>query len=234
MKLFNKVRAIAIDTNGVLLKDVYSGAIKQFVERHGGQYTPELERMVFGSPHAAGGHIMATACRLPWTSQETIDAFLAEQKQYAASNPVAINPGAIEFLERMQGKGLRITSYGGSVKEVAFDPLLQPYEALFDRVTPYVNMGAFRPGMKEIAADAMGCEFDEIVFIDDLNRVADVCRALGCGFIGIPGGSYQQRQMIDSGVKYVLASLEQVDMALLTELDQRLSTQSLWQAVITV
>jgi beta-phosphoglucomutase-like phosphatase (HAD superfamily) len=228
MKLFNKVRVIAIDTNGVLLKDVYSGAIKQFVERHGGQYTSALERMVFGSPHAAGGHIMSTACRLPWTSQETIDAFLAEQKEYAKSNPVAINQGAVRFLESIQSKGLRITSYGGSPKETSFDQLLQPYAHLFDAAKPYVNMGAFRPGMKEIAAQEMACNLDEIIFIDDLNRVADVCRALGCGFIGIPGASYQREQMIESGVRYVLDSLESIDTALLLEIDQRLAENSLW------
>ncbi len=228
MKPFKKVKAIAVDTNGVLLKDVYSGAIKQFVERHGGLYTPELERMVFGSPHAAGGHIMATACRLPWTSQETIDAFLAEQKECAKSHPVELSPGAVGFLERMQATGLRITSYGGSAKEVSFDPCLQAYQQLFDAGTPYVNMGAFRPGMKEIAGEAMGCAVDEIIFIDDLNRVADVCRSLGCGFIGIPGATYQQRQMVDSGVKYVLASLDAIDAALLSEVDHRLAENCLW------
>ena len=228
MKPFKKLRAIAIDTNGVLLNDVYSGAIKQFVEQHGGSYTPELERMVFGSPHAAGGHIMATACCLPWTSQETIDAFLAVQKEYAKTMPVSINPGALEFLERMQATGLRITSYGGSPKEVSFAPVLQPYARWFDAETPYVNMGAFRPGMKQIASEAMGCALDEIIFIDDLNRVADVCRSLGCGFIGIPGATYQRRQMVDAGVRYVFDSLASIDRALLDEIDNRLTEQSLW------
>lgn len=228
MKPFKKVKAIALDTNGVLLSDVYSGAIRQFVERHGGLYTPELERMVFGSPHAAGGHIMSTACRLPWTSQETIDAFLTEQKEYAKCHPVALSEGAVDFLERMQATGLRITSYGGSPKEVSFDPCLQSHGHLFDADTPYVNMGAFRPGMKEIAAQAMGCEFGEIIFVDDLNRVADVCRYLGCGFIGIPGASYQHRQMVETGVKYVLGSLDAIDLALLSEIDRKLAESALW------
>lgn len=228
MNKFEKLRVLAVDTNGVLLKDVYSGAIKQFVELHGGQYTSELERMVFGSPHAAGGHIMATACRLPWTSQETIDAFLAVQKEYSKVHPVEINPGAIEFLERMKSTGLRITSYGGSPKEVSFDPLLEPYEYLFDPETPYVNMGAFRPGMREIAGGAMKCNADEIIFIDDLNRVADVCRALGCGFIGMPGGSYQRNQMLDSGVRYIVESFESINHELISIIDRNLAKHSMW------
>lgn len=228
MKPFKKIKAIAIDTNGVLLKDVYSGAIRQFVEGHGGAYTPDLERMVFGSPHAAGGHIMATACRLPWTSQATIDAFLATQKIYAQSNPVTLNPGAVDFLERMRATGLRVTSYGGSPKEGAFDPCLGVFEHLFDAATPYVNMGAFRPGMKEIASDAMACDPSEIIFIDDLNRVADVCRALGCGFIGMPGAFFQQAQMRDAGVPYIVRSLAEIDLPLLSGIDRSLAEKAFW------
>lgn len=228
MKRFEKVRVIAVDTNGVLLKDVFSGAIKQFVELHGGKYTSELERMVFGSPHAAGGHIMATACHLPWTAQETIDAFLAVQKEYSKLHPVEISPGAIGFLERMSSTGLRITSYGGSPKEISFDPHLKPHQHLFDPVTPYVNMGAFRPGMREIAGEAMACNVDEIIFIDDLNRVADVCRALGCGFIGIPGGNFQHSQMRDSGVRYIVESLESINREFISIIDKHLAEHSMW------
>lgn len=46
MSIFNKIKLVAIDVDGVLLTDTYSPAIRSFVEQHGGVYTPELERQV--------------------------------------------------------------------------------------------------------------------------------------------------------------------------------------------
>ncbi|WHH49971.1 hypothetical protein QFA96_18585 [Pseudomonas sp. Ap32] len=63
MNKLEKIRHFAIDTNGVLLSDVYSTPIRTFVERHGGHYTADLERQILGSPHMAGG----TSWRWPAT-----------------------------------------------------------------------------------------------------------------------------------------------------------------------
>ena len=39
MSIFNKIKLVAIDVDGVLLTDTYSPAIRSFVEQHGGVYT---------------------------------------------------------------------------------------------------------------------------------------------------------------------------------------------------
>lgn len=221
MNKLEKIRHFAIDTNGVLLSDVYSTPIRTFVERHGGHYTADLERQILGSPHMAGGHIMALACNLPWTAMETIDAFLAEQAQYAARHPVQLAPGAVALLARLKETGTRITAYGGSTKAAIFDRYLAPVSEYFDADLPYIDMGHARPGMAEIHRQT-ATSAGELVFIDDLNRVAQVSKTLGCGFIGKPATLYQKQQMQASGVRFICKDLDEIDQTLLQALDQSL------------
>lgn len=137
----------------------------------------------------AGG----TSWRWPAT-METIDAFLAEQAQYAARHPVQLAPGAVALLARLKETGARITAYGGSPKAAIFDRYLASVSEYFDADLPYIDMGHARPGMAEIQRQtATGA--GELVFIDDLNRVAQVSKTLGCGFIGKPATLYQKQQM---------------------------------------
>lgn len=75
MSIFNNIKLVAVDVDGVLLTDTYSPTISSFVELHGGVYTPELERQVWGSPHIAGGYDMPLDCKLPWSAQKAIEVF---------------------------------------------------------------------------------------------------------------------------------------------------------------
>ncbi|MGE8061123.1 hypothetical protein [Pseudomonas sp. NPDC089547] len=219
MNTLKKIRHFAIDTNGVLLNDVYSTPIRTFIERRGGHYTADLERLVLGSPHMAGGHIMALACNLPWTAMETIEAFLVEQAEYAELHPVQLAPGANALLARLKATGARITAYGGSPKAAIFDRYLAPVREYFDAELPYIDMGFARPGMVEIFREsATGA--GELVFIDDLNRVAQVSKMLGCGFIGKPSTEYQAQQMQASGVQFICKNLDEIDEPLLQALDE--------------
>lgn len=227
MTILSNLKVIALDTNGVLTNDVYSPSIKSFIESHGGEYTSDIERLVFGSPHAAGGHIMSVICGLPWTAEETIHAYLAEQKKSLESTPAMLSSGVRQLLETLSATGVSVTSYGGSPKSVSFDPYLSDYERFFDSRYPYLNIGAFRPGMKEVAR-TFGCQFDEIVFVDDLNRVAEISRALGAGFVGFPGAVYQRQQMRDLAVPYIVDSLSGIDEALLLEIDAKLAAGAFW------
>jgi len=53
MSTLQKIRLVALDTDGVLLNDTYSPVIERFVTRHGGEYTAAVERGVWGSPQLA-------------------------------------------------------------------------------------------------------------------------------------------------------------------------------------
>ena len=67
-----KIKLVALDSDGVVLNDTYSPVIERFVTKHGGKYTAAVERGVWGSPQLAAGQNMALACRLPWTAKETV------------------------------------------------------------------------------------------------------------------------------------------------------------------
>ena len=192
MKQFKKIRLIALDVDGVLLNDTYSPAIKSFVEKHGGTYTPELERQVWGSPHIAGGHNMALACKLPWSAQKTIEAFFEHHKNYLIDNQIKVMPGVEDFLKIINQYDVKVTSYGGRTKDI------------FDY------------------------NFDEVLFIDDINRMAEVAKYYGSGFIGTPVTEFQEDQMKETGVKFISSSVSGINEKMLNDIDQMLLTNSVW------
>lgn len=69
---------------------------------------------------------------------------------------------------------------------------------------------------------------DELVFIDDLNRVAQMSKMLGCGFIGKPATAFQAQQMQETGVRFVCDGLDTIDQTLLHRLDEALLQQRCW------
>lgn len=231
MRALQKIRLIALDSDGVLISDTYSPVIERFVIRHGGQYTAEVERAVWGSPQLAAGQNLALACRLPWSARQTIEAFFAERDEYLKAHPITVNPGAEPLLATLREAGLRVVCYGGRPREYTFDTYLGHLAGYFDPQIPYVDVNDFRPGVKEIVRDTFGYQYDEVVFIDDINRVAEVTRALGAGFIGVPASlphNYQRPQMHATGVRYLVDDLSQIDADLLQAVDAELAAGTLW------
>ena len=103
--------------------------------------------------------------------------------------------------------------------------------AVFDR---YVCTNDFRPGVREITQDIYGLQPHQALFIDDVNFVAEHAKALGTPFIGIPSSepwSWQKRDMLETGVTHIVESVRQIDLALLTQIDQEAGTGNLWSRV---
>ncbi|MFF6807461.1 HAD family hydrolase [Streptomyces sp. NPDC012616] len=230
MSTFEKIRLVALDSDGVLLNDTYSPVIERFVRRHGGEYTAAVERGVWGSPQLAAGQNMALACRLPWSARETIDAFFEERDEYLAEHPVEVIDGTAEFLAVLKETGVRVVCYGGRNREYTFDKYLGHLAGFFDSEIPYVDVNDFRPGTKEIAR-IFGYEFDEVLFVDDINRVAEVTKCLGSGFIGVPASmphNFQRAEMETTGVRYMVDDIRQIDAELLAKVDEDLASGALW------
>lgn len=231
MSTLHKIRLVALDSDGVLLNDTYSPVIERFVTKHGGEYTAAVERGVWGSPQLAAGQNMALACRLPWSAKETIAAFFAEREEYLKEHPVEVMPGADELLATLREVGVRVTCYGGRNREYTFDKYLGHLAGYFDAEIPYVDVNDFRPGTKEIVRDIFGYEFDEVLFVDDINRVAEVTKALGAGFVGVPASmphNFQRAEMALTGVRYTVDDIRQLDVTLLEKVDEELAAGTLW------
>ncbi|MCG7388446.1 HAD family hydrolase [Pantoea sp. ACRSB] len=228
MNTLNKIKLVAVDVDGVLLNDTYSPAIKSFVELHGGVYTPELERLVWGSPHIAGGHNMSLTCKLPWSAQKTIDAFFNHHMKYIKAHPIEITPGAEDFLKILQEFNVRVTSYGGRTKEYIFDKYLSSLRRYFDNDKPYIDTNSIRPGVMEITRDIFKLNFDEVLFIDDINRLAEVAKFYKTAFIGTPVTTYQKEQMLETGVRYIIPSVREFTSDMLISIDKEIVSNNHW------
>ncbi|MFI7316752.1 HAD family hydrolase [Streptomyces venezuelae] len=226
-----KIRLVALDSDGVLLNDTYSPVIERFVTRHGGQYTAAVERGVWGSPQLAAGQNMALACKLPWSAKETIAAFFEEREEYLKEHPVRMTEGAGQLLATLREAGVRTVCYGGRNREYTFDTYLGHLAEYFDAEIPYVDVNDFRPGTKEIVRDIFGYDFDEVLFVDDINRVAEVTKVLGAGFLGVPASmphNFQRAEMEATGVRYTVDDIREIDLELLQKIDQELAAGTLW------
>ncbi|MFD9903155.1 HAD family hydrolase [Streptomyces sp. NPDC059063] len=226
-----KIRLVALDSDGVLLNDTYSPVIERFVTRHGGRYTAAVERGVWGSPQLAAGQNMALACKLPWSAKETIAAFFEEREKYLEEHPVRVTAGTGDLLATLRDAGVRVVCYGGRSREYSFDTYLGHLADYFDAEIPYVDVNDFRPGTKEIVRDIFRYDYDEVLFVDDINRVAEVTKALGAGFLGVPASmphNFQRAEMEATGVRYTVDDIRQIDLELLGKIDQELAAGTLW------
>ncbi|MEE4580525.1 hypothetical protein [Paenibacillus polymyxa] len=67
-----------------------------------------------------------------------------------------------------------------------------------------------------------------MLFIDDVNTVAEVARSLNVPFIGVPSTPFQYEDMNQTGVKYLLNSLKGIDAELLERIDLEAAEQAVW------
>lgn len=227
-----KIKLFAIDSDGVLLNDTYSPAIKIFVESFGIEYSPVIERNVWGAPQETAGYNLALACKIPYSGNKVIKDFFNVRERYLADHPVELLPGVSSVLEMLCNTGARLTSYGGRSKEYSYDKYLSNLQCYFDKDIPYIDVNSFRPGMYEIIKENFNLNYDEVVFIDDINRVAEVCKTLGAGFIGVPASmshNYQREEMKSTGVKFILNRFSDINEKLIYEVDEYLHSANLWR-----
>lgn len=219
------LRLIAVNIDGVLLNDTFSPVIHRFVVRHGGVYTAELERAVLSQPRLEA----AAATGVPGSPQQVVEAYFLERERYLAQHPVRVLDGAGRLLERLRGLGTPLVCYGG-LERPHFDRHLGAYADHFDQ-PQYVCTDPFRPGVREIAEDVFGLRCDQVLFIDDVARVAEAARTLGAAFIGHPSSyehSFQEQLMREAGVRHLVRSLDEVDEPLLRMLDSEAAGGLMW------
>jgi phosphoglycolate phosphatase-like HAD superfamily hydrolase len=222
------LRLIAVNIDGVLLNDTFSPVIHRFVTRHGRAYTSELEREVFSQPQLRA----AAALGLPGTPEEVVEAYFRERAQYLEEHPVRVLDGAGALLERLRSTGAQMVCYGGLGRS-HFDSHLAFLSEYFDEPR-YVCTDAIRPGIREIAEDVFGLRCDQVLFIDDVARVAEVAQRLGAAFIGHPSDfehSFQRQLMREAGVSHVVGSLDEIDERLLRTVDTEAAEGRLWSLV---
>ncbi|MER7898967.1 HAD family phosphatase [Streptomyces sp. NPDC096046] len=223
------LRLAALNIDGVLLNDTFSPVIHRFVVSRGGQYTAEVERHVFSQPQHLASAYLARAVPVPMTGPQALRAYFSERDAYLREHPVRVVDGAIDLVRRVRSLGLRTVCYGGLGRE-HFDRFLGSWAHLFDG-PGYVCTNDVRPGIREIAEDVFGLAPDQVLFVDDVARVAESARKLGVPFIGCPSTferSFQHRMMSEVGVRHIATSLASLDDAMLRVVDGEAAAGTVW------
>jgi phosphoglycolate phosphatase-like HAD superfamily hydrolase len=228
----SKLRMAALNIDGVLLNDTFSPVIHRFVTSRGGTYSADLERRIFSQPRVVAGRVLADTCGLSTSPMETIALYFEERERYLADHPVRVLDGAEELLRKLRALGLRTVCYGG-LDASHFDRYLGHLAHLFDEPR-YVCTNDIRPGLYEIAVDVAGLASDEVLFVDDVARVAEAARDLGAPFVGLPSGfehGHQRQLMAEAGARHLVGALDEIDDRLLRTIDAEAQAGTLWDRV---
>ncbi|MCF3136753.1 HAD family hydrolase [Streptomyces olivochromogenes] len=220
------LRLVAVNIDGVLLNDTFSPVIHRFLTRRGMAYTAEIERNVLSQSRMRA----AVATGVEGTPEEVVKAYFLEREEYLREHPVHVMDGAGELLERLRATGVPLVCYGG-LDRSHFDRHLAEYAGYFDE-PQYVCTDRFRPGVREIAENVFGLSCDQVLFIDDVARVAEVARSLGAAFIGHPTSfehSFQDQLMREAGVRHLVRSLDGIDERMLSAIDAEAAEGLVWQ-----
>ncbi|MFI1825905.1 HAD family phosphatase [Streptomyces sp. NPDC020412] len=228
---FRQLRLVAVNIDGVLLNDTFSPVIHDFITSRGGAYTAEIERRIFSQPRDVAGVELAAAAGVAMSGAEILRSYFEAREQYLEKHPVELECGAVELLARLVDLGARVICYGGLDKE-HFDAHLGPHVEYF-APPHYVCTDSFRPGIEEITTEVFGLAHDQVLFIDDVARVAEEAKRLDTPFIGRPSpfpGSFQRQLMQEAGVRHVVDSLSAVDGELLVRIDEEAAAGCCWRA----
>ncbi|WP_075185069.1 HAD family hydrolase [Teredinibacter haidensis] len=211
------IKLFAIDIDGVILKDTFSPVLHTLILRHGGDYTRDIERNVFSRNQIQAANYIIETLEINITAHHLIDEYFTEREAYLKHHDGGLNEDALETLALLSEFKLPILCYGGLEKHKIHKEFL-PCMDFFD---DYICTNSFRPGMKEIIYSAK-LSPTNVLFIDDVNTVAETCKNLGTGFIGLPPShtwGWQDSDMKRTGVVHRLSSLTQITKERILEID---------------
>jgi phosphoglycolate phosphatase-like HAD superfamily hydrolase len=223
------IKLIACDIDGVLLEDTFSPVLRNLASKFGNEYTRELERNVFSRPRNEAGKYMMKEFNIE-DGRFLYDSFFEEREKYLKEHHSGVIEGVPAFLEFASSLDVCLICYGGLAEELILEEFKQ-YMHYFER---YVCTDSFRPGIKEIVKDIYQLDYNQALFIDDVNTFAEAAKANNVPFIGIPSSfpwGFQKQDMISTKVEYILNSVKEIDLVLLEKIDEEISAGTLWKGV---
>lgn len=222
------IKLIASDVDGVLLEDTYSPMLRGAAQQLNLEYTREMERNMLSQRREEAVMYMFKQLNVEGTPEEGLQYFQAARANYLQSNQDShgVIAGVFDFLDLVTSLGVKLVCYGG-LAESNVTSKFDPCKKYFER---YVCTNDFRPGLKEITKDIYGLEFSQVLFIDDVNTVAEVAKELNIPFIGVPCTEFQREDMIATGVKYMVNSVKEIDRDLLEKIDADARQGTVWTA----
>lgn len=221
------LKLVAFDIDGVLLKDTFSPVIKLLVEKFGGTYNRDIERNIFSQKREEAAEYLINLFKLDLSTDELIKIYFKEREEFINRNGSGFNQGLDYLLKLIESLNLLIICYGG-LPETYYRKEMKQYTEYF---TMYVCTNDFRPGIKEITTEIYNLKYNEALFIDDVNMVAEAAKSLNVPFIGMPSSNtwgYQKKDMVKTGVKYLINSLNEINLNMIKRIDYDASTGNQW------
>ncbi|WP_024871223.1 hypothetical protein [Tolumonas lignilytica] len=214
----HRIKLIAIDIDGVVLKDTYSPVLKKVIEKYNGVYTRELERNAFSRNRKEAAMYIANALNIKLTPTQLIGEYFKEREEYMTTHESGIEVGAVDFLRDIQELNTDIIFYGGlSESELHHD--IKP---CMKYVNEYICTNDFRPGINEISK-MYGVQPSDVLFIDDVAFFAENAKKTNALFIGVPSHfpfSYQKEEMHHLGVQYMVDSISSISVEMIRDIDK--------------
>lgn len=223
------IKLVALNIDGVAIPDTFSPVIHTLVNHFDGEYTRDIERNVFSQKQEKAAEYLIEKLRLTLSIPELIKLYFEQRDSYLRENPIHPVAGLKIFLKDLKELDLQIICYGG-LDISHFHKEMGAFVDYFDGQR-YICTNDFRPGMREIVRDYHGMEYENVLFIDDVNRVAEEAKSLNIPFIGIPSSfayGYQKSDMEETGVKYIVSSIHDVDKQLILKIDKEIVENTLW------
>lgn len=212
------IKMIAVDIDGVLLEDTFSPVLYKLAKKYHKPYSKELEMNTFSQNRKEAATFLKNYFEKEDSLEMMIREYFEERNLYLNGKKTTVNSGAPRFLDMLKSLQLPIVCYGG-LEQSEIDSSFKEYLSDFQE---YICTNDFRPGLKEIV-EKYNFNFSEVLFIDDVAKVAIEAKELGIPFIGIPNShkwGFQKEIMEELGVKYLVSSIEEITEDYLNTIDR--------------
>lgn len=202
------IKMIAVDIDGVLLEDTFSPILYRLAKRYHKTYSQELEVNTFSQNRQEAASFLKSYFEKDSSLEMMIQEYFEERNRYLNGRNTTINSGVPQFLNMLKALEIPLVCYGG-LEEGEIDPSFTVFLSNFQE---YICTNDFRPGLKEIIAK-YNLDFTDVLFIDDVAKVALEAKKFDIPFIGVPSShewGFQKQLMQKAGVKYMVSSIEEI------------------------
>ncbi|MFR6452611.1 MAG: HAD family hydrolase, partial [Streptococcus sp.] len=202
------IKMIAVDIDGVLLEDTFSPILYRLAKKYHKTYSQELEVNTFSQNRQEAAIFLKSYFEKDSSLEMMIQEYFEERDRYLNGRNTTINSGVSQFLNMLKALEIPLVCYGG-LEEGEIDPSFTVFLSNFQE---YICTNDFRPGLKEIISK-YNLDFTDVLFIDDVAKVALEAKKFDIPFIGVPSShewGFQKQLMQKAGVKYMVSSIEEI------------------------
>ena len=219
---------IAVDIDGVLLEDTFSPVLYRLTQKFHVAYTKELENNTFSQKRKNAALYLKQALNLPKDTSldQVLNMYFEERTRYLADeghdNPIL--DGVEIFVKQLSELGTALICYGG----LPYNQINERFLPILEKFDRYICTNDFRPGLNEIVKNIYHLKYDEVLFIDDVNRVAKEAKKYKIPFIGMPADNdwgFQKEEMEETQVKYIVGTVKDITPAFLENV---IKDQKIW------